>query len=71
MRTTVTIPEELLGDLMKFSEANTRTEAVNRAVEGWVKQQRLARLKALRGKLSIDDVDLETAELAELNDLER
>ena len=33
MRTTITIPDTLFGELMSFTEAGSRTEAVQLAVE--------------------------------------
>jgi Arc/MetJ family transcription regulator len=72
MRTTVTIPDGVLVDLMRFSEASTRTEAVNRAVSDWVRLKRKERIKALRGALSVEgDVgSLRELEVGELEDLE-
>lgn len=54
MRTTLTLDDRLLEDLMKFTDARTRTEAVKRAVAEWVRQKRLEKLKELRGKLMIE-----------------
>jgi len=73
MRTTVTIADDILTDLMRFSEASTRTDAVNRAVVEWVRQRRIEQLKALRGKLAIegDLAALREQEIAEVADLDR
>lgn len=73
MRTTVTMSEEVAADLMRFTRAKTRTEAVNRAVEEWVRQEKIRRLRALRGKLSVQPAYEESreAEVAELRDLGR
>ena len=72
MRTTVTIPDGVLVDLMRFTEASTRTEAVNRAVSDWVRMKRKEKIKALRGALSVEgDVgSLRELEVGELEDLE-
>lgn len=71
MRTTVTMSEEVASDLMRFTEARTRTEAVNRAVEEWVKQERIRRLRSLRGKLPVEagSERLREAEVEEVADL--
>jgi len=70
LRTTVTIADEVLSDLMRFTEARTRTEAVNRAVEEWVRQERIRRLRSLRGRLAVEGVDgLRGAEISEAEDL--
>ena len=72
MRTTVTIPDEVLTDLMRFSEAKTRTEAVNRAIAEWVRLRKIQELRSLRGKLSFDGEieEVRRAETEELKDLE-
>lgn len=53
MRTTITIPDSLFNELMSFTEADSRTEAVQVAVETYVRRAKLERLRALRGKLDI------------------
>lgn len=72
MRTTVTIADEMLVDLMRFTEASTRTEAVNRAVADWVRLKRKERIKALRGALSVerDAGSLRELEVGEVEELE-
>jgi len=71
LRTTVTMSEEIASDLMRFTEARTRTEAVNKAVEEWVRQERLRRLRSLRGKLPVEagSERLRGAEISEVTDL--
>ena len=64
MRTTITIDDAVFGELMRFTQAKTRTEAINRALSEWVRLQKIEQLKALRGKLSIE------GDLAELRQLE-
>lgn len=53
MRTTITIPDTLFSELMNFTEASSRTEAVQVAVETYVRRAKLEQLRALRGKLDI------------------
>lgn len=53
VRTTITIPDTLFGELMGFTEASSRTEAVQVAVETYVRRAKLEQLRALRGKLDI------------------
>jgi Arc/MetJ family transcription regulator len=55
MRTTVTIPDEFLDELMKYTNAKTRTEAVNRALEDLVRRLKIEKLRSLRGKYPIED----------------
>jgi hypothetical protein len=54
MRTTVTLQDDILDDLMTFAEEKTKTAAVNRAVSEWVRLKKIERLKKLRGRLKID-----------------
>lgn len=53
MRTTITIPDQLFEELMRFTEAGSRTEAMQVAVETYVRRAKLEQLRALRGKLEI------------------
>jgi len=71
LRTTVTMSDEIASDLMRFTEARTRTEAVNRAVEEWVRWERIRRLRSLRGRLSVETSieGLRQAEILEAEDL--
>lgn len=60
MRTTVNVEENILQDLMQYTKAKTRTEAVNRAIAEWVRLKRIDELRAKRGKIQwegdLDDV---------------
>ena len=64
MRTTVTIPDPLFDELLRFTEADSRTEAIQVAVATYVRRAKLERLRSLRGKLDItgteasDEADL-------------
>ena len=53
VRTTITISDTLFSELMTFTEAGSRTEAVQVAVETYVRRAKLEQLRALRGKLDI------------------
>ena len=72
MRTTVTMSDETLAELMRFSKAKTKTEAVNLAVEEWVRLRKLQELRSLRGKLSFEKgiEEIRGDEVKELEDLE-
>jgi Arc/MetJ family transcription regulator len=72
VRTTVTMSDEVLTDLMRFSDAKTKTEAVNRAVEEWVRLRKIRELCSLRGRLSFDQgiEEIRRADIEELRDLE-
>jgi Arc/MetJ family transcription regulator len=69
LRTTVTIPDEVLEDLMRFSGVKTRTAAVNHAVVEWVRRQKIEELRSLRGKVEFDG-PLENVRHADIEELE-
>ncbi len=66
MRATITIPDERLEELMDLTGAESRTAAINLAIEAFVRQAKLQRLLALEGSVDIlsnDDIEaLDTAE---------
>ncbi|MGH9338901.1 MAG: type II toxin-antitoxin system VapB family antitoxin [Acidobacteriota bacterium] len=49
MKTTVDIPEKELREVMKFTRAKTKREAVVHAIRDFNKRQRLARLAEVLG----------------------
>ena len=53
MRTTLNIRDDVLKEIRDLFETRTRTEAVNRALDDYVRLKRLEKLKSLRGKLPI------------------
>lgn len=57
MRATVTIPDELLAELLTIVGTNNRTRAINEAIRGYVRQANIQRLIALRGTVDIADND--------------
>jgi len=52
MRTTINVDDDILRDLMRFTNARTRTDAVNRAVSEWVRRKRMDLFRARRGKIA-------------------
>ncbi|CAN5204149.1 hypothetical protein BH18ACT10_BH18ACT10_06440 [soil metagenome] len=72
MRTTVTIPDEVLEDLMSLTEASTRTEAVNRAVSEWIRLRKIQEIRSLRGGLRFNRgiEEVRQADIEEMEDLE-
>jgi metal-responsive CopG/Arc/MetJ family transcriptional regulator len=71
MRTTVTIPDEKMDELLAITEAHSKTQAVNEAIEAFIRRHRLQQLRAFKGKvevLSNDEIEaLEIADLAALD----
>jgi hypothetical protein len=68
MRTTVTLDESLVTELIKFSGAKTKTAAVAIAVK---EQIRRAKLKKLAGLLGTVDVDEYAIQQSNNKDLRR
>ncbi len=53
MRATISIPDERLAELMELTGAETRTAAINTAIEAFVRQAKLRRLLELEGAVDI------------------
>ena len=54
MRTTLDIPEGLLSEAMKVTQARTKTEVIKFALENIIRKNTLQKLKNYRGKLELD-----------------
>ncbi|MBM3156525.1 MAG: type II toxin-antitoxin system VapB family antitoxin [Chloroflexi bacterium] len=67
MRTTIDLPEELIGDVMALSKTRKKKDAVRLALEEFVRRRKIEKLLALPGKIEISDVtaELERMELDE------
>ena len=55
MKTTMNIPEDLLKEAVALSQARTRTEAVRRALDEFVKRLRIERMIQRAGNLQFSD----------------
>ena len=55
MRTTITIDDDLLEDVMRFTQASSRVEAIRLALQEYIRQQCRQQVLGLRGKLDIED----------------
>lgn len=53
MRTTLDLDEKLVSELMKATEAKTKTEAIHLAMSDLIRRKKLDRLKGLSGKINI------------------
>ena len=54
MRTTLDLDEELIQELLKTTEAKTKTEAIHLAISELIRRKKLEKLKSLSGKIRID-----------------
>ncbi|SNB44941.1 DUF2191 domain-containing protein [Geobacter sp. DSM 9736] len=50
-RTTITLPQDLLTELMSLVNARSKTEAVITAIRDEIRLRKLERIKSLAGKL--------------------
>ena len=55
MRTTVTLDETLVRELVRFSDAKTKTAAVSLAVKEQIRRAKLKKLAALLGTVDVDE----------------
>ena len=55
MRTTVTLDENLIKELMKLSDAKTKTAAVALAVKDQIRRAKLKQLASLLGTVDVDE----------------
>jgi Arc/MetJ family transcription regulator len=66
MRTTITIDDDLLRELLALMETSNRTAAINAAIEGHVRRLKLEGLRSLAGQVHIASNDeIEAADLEE------
>ncbi len=54
MRATLNIPDDLLEKVQQIAHEKSKTRAIITAMEAFVKERKMADLRALRGKISID-----------------
>jgi Arc/MetJ family transcription regulator len=68
MRTTIHIEDGLFTDLMRLTQATTKTQAVRDALKEFIRLRRKEELLALQGRLEIEDNwrQLRESELAEV-----
>jgi metal-responsive CopG/Arc/MetJ family transcriptional regulator len=59
-RTSITLPQDLVTELMSLVQARSKTEAVITAVRDEIRLRKLERIKAMAGKLefTVDADDL-------------
>lgn len=59
MRTTLDIDDELMTALLERNPGVSKTEAVERAIRSYLTTDAVARIRALVGKIRIEDVSVE------------
>jgi Arc/MetJ family transcription regulator len=66
MRTTVTLDEKLVRELLKFSGAKTKTAAVALAVKGQIRRAKLKKLAGLLGTVDVDEKAIQESNRADM-----
>ena len=66
MRTTVTLDENLVRELVKFSGAKTKTAAVALAVKEQIRRAKLKKLAGLLGTVDIDEKAFVESNIADM-----
>lgn len=54
MRANVTIDKDILDELLKETKAKSKVSAVKIAIRGYLKQKKIERIRAMKGKLDFD-----------------
>jgi Arc/MetJ family transcription regulator len=54
MRTTLNLDEKLIEEILKATEAKTKTDAIHLALSEWIRRRKLEKLKSLSGKIRFD-----------------
>ncbi len=68
MRTSVTLNDETIQELLEVTKTTNMTQAVGTAVDEYLRRRRLERFRALKGQ--VDIISNEEIEVAELGELE-
>ena len=66
MRTTVTLDENLVRELVSLSEAKTKTAAVAFAVQEQIRRAKLKKLASLLGTVTVDEKAIEESNEADM-----
>jgi len=71
MRTTITIDDKLVDELMRLEKSGSRSDAIRRAVEERIRQRKVAAFLALAGKYPHLQSEAELARKTSLADAKR
>ena len=62
MRTTLNIDKEVLDSVVEITGEKTKSKAVSAVLKEYVRSKKIAKLRALAGKIQIDDTRAEQRE---------
>ena len=66
MRTTVTLDENMVRELVRFSDAKTKTAAVSLAVKEQIRRAKLKKLAGLLGTVDVDEKAIRESDKADM-----
>ncbi len=66
MRTTVTLDENLIGELLNLTHAKTKTGAVALAVKEYIRRAKLKKLAGLLGTVDVDEKAINEGDKADM-----
>jgi len=66
MRTTVTLDENLVGELVKVTNVKTKTSAVALAVKEYIRRVKLKKLAGLLGTVDVDGKAIKESDKADM-----
>lgn len=67
MRATLNLPDELINEILRITGEKSKTKALTKAMEEFIRQKKINQLIELSGKIEIEDFtkELEDMELKE------
>ncbi|ACI22008.1 type II toxin-antitoxin system VapB family antitoxin [Thermodesulfovibrio yellowstonii] len=70
MRATLNIPDNLIDEILKITGEKSKTKALIKVMEEYIKQKKISKLIELSGKIEVEDLteELEIMELQEAED---
>lgn len=54
MRATVTIEKDILDELLKETKAKSKTSAVKKVIDDYLRRRKIEKIKRMKGKLKFD-----------------
>ena len=66
MRTTVTLDEKLVRELVQFTDAKNKTAAVALAVKEQIRRAKLKKLAGLLGTISVDEKAIKEGNMTDM-----
>jgi Arc/MetJ family transcription regulator len=54
MRTTLILDDDLVAELLKMTQAKTKTDAIHQAISELIRRKKIEQLKTLSGKITVE-----------------